>query len=115
MKDLNGNFVWHYVNNENKVKGVYGDIKYLVCFEEMTDRGSIWHMQFAYWFTQGDTFTIVDSNGTHHKFDISKDGFYAVNEFSDGKGRMFFRIPGVRYWTSIQEPEVNPDDVLTIL
>ena len=115
MEELNGNYRWHYVNNENKIEGLEGDTQYLVCFESSDPKGSTWHMQLAYWFNKGDELTIRETNGTPHLFDISKDGFYTINEFSDGKRKMFFRIPGVRYWTTIQEPNVDPEDILTIL
>ena len=115
MQDLNGTHIWHYVNNEEKIEGTEGNVQYLVCVEQATDAGSTWHMQLAYWFSKGDKFTIVDTDGMPHRFDIVIDGFYTVNEFSDGKSRLFFRIPGVRYWTNIMQPGVSPEEVLTIL
>lgn len=54
----------------------------------------------------------MDSKGKPHQFDIKEDGFYVVDDF---KARGLYQILGVRYWTTIMEPEVSPDDVLTIV
>lgn len=115
MHELNGTYIWHYVDNEEKIEGLNGDKQYLICYERPTGNGSIWHMQLAYWFKEGDTLTIMEKNGTPHRFDIKKDGFYIINDLNDGKGGLFFRALGVRYWTEINKPEINPEEVLTIV
>ena len=112
MKDLNGNYIWHYVNNENKIEGIKGGAPYLVCVENINEKGPVWKMQLAYWFEKGDSLSIMDSKGKPHQFDIKEAGFYVVDDF---KARGLYQILGVRYWTTIMEPEVSPDDVLTIV
>ena len=115
MENLNGTYSWHYVDNEEKAEGLEGNTQYLVCFECPTDKGSVWHMQLAYWFKKGEEVMIKESDGTPHHFVVDKDGFYIINDLSDGKSKLFFRALFVRYWTEIKQPEVDPDSVLTIL
>ena len=114
MQQLTGTYTWHYVNNEEKIKGPEEDHQYLVCFELSTDTGSIWQMKLALWFKKGAKITLYDDKGEPHKFGIDKDGFYLINDF-DAKGVHFYRLRGVRYWTSIPEPGVNPEDILSIV
>lgn len=54
----------------------------------------------------------MDSKGTPQEFAIKEEGFYVVDDF---KARGLYQLLGVRYWTTIAEPEVSPDDVLTIV
>lgn len=115
MEDLNGTYIWHYVDNESKIEGLDGETQCLVCMEVSRPKGSAWHLQLAYWYKKGDKLTIYETNGTPHRFDIDKDGFYVVNDMSDGKHGLIYRIFNVRYWTTIEQPGVNPDDVLTIV
>lgn len=112
MQELNGTYIWHYVDNENKIKGVCGGAQYLVCAENSTEKGSIWNMQLAFWFCKGDELLIRESNGTPHRFNIDNDGFYVVDDI---KGKVFYRVLGVRFWTELMKPEVDPEDILTIL
>ena len=114
MQDFSGMYMWHYVSNENKIKGPKENRQYLVCYESSTREGSVWKMLLAIWYEKGARINLMDSKGASHKFDIKEDGFYIVNEF-DAQGGLFFRIPSVRYWTAIPEPGVNPDDVLTVV
>ncbi len=112
MNDLNGTYAWHYVNNENKIQSIEAGAPYLVCVENINEKGPAWKMKLAYWFEKGDSLSIMDSQGAPHKFDIKEDGFYMVDDF---KAKGVYQILGVRYWTTITEPEVNPEDVLTIV
>ena len=114
MQKLTGTYMWHYVNNEEKIEGPEEDHHYLVCFERPTKSGSVWEMKLALWYEKGARIKFRDSKGKSHKYDIEKDGFYLVNDF-DPKEMHFYRLLGVRYWTDIPEPGVNPDDVLSIV
>ena len=114
MQQLTGSYMWHYVNNEEKIKGPKEDHEYLVCFERSTKSGSVWVMKLAFWFEKGAKITLMDSKGKPNKLGIDKDGFYLINDF-DAKGIHFYMLNGVRYWTEIPEPGVNPDDVLSIV
>ena len=114
MQRLTGTYMWHYVNNEEKIKGPEENHQYLVCFELSTKTGSIWEMKLALWYEKGASITFMDSKGELHKFNIERDGFYIVNDF-DEKTMSFYRLLGVRYWTAIPEPGVNPDDILSIV
>lgn len=112
MQNLNGTYTWHYINNEDKIEGVYGGVQYLVCVEGTNGKASTWQMQLTYWHEKGDHLVVRDSDGAPHDFEIKKSGFYVVDEI---KGKRIYRVLGVRYWADIMEPEVDPDDVLTIL
>lgn len=112
MHDLTGNYTWHYVNNENKIEGLEAGASYLVCVENINEKGPVWKMQLAYWFQKGDSLSIMDSKGAPHQFLIKEEGFYVVDDF---KARGLYQLVGVRYWTTIMQPEINPEDVLTIL
>ena len=115
MKRLTGSYVWHYVDNENKIEGVEENNQYLVCFEFSTNTGTCWKMKLAYWFEKGARISIEESDGTPHEFVIDKDGFYILDDLGGSKAPRCFCLRGVRYWTSIPVPGVNPDDVLTIV
>ena len=114
MQQLTGTYTWHYVSNEEKIKGPEEEHQYLVCFELSTEEGSVWEMKLALWFRKGAKITLCDPEGGSHSFKIDNDGFYLINDF-DAKGIHFYRLHGVKYWTSIPEPGVNPDDVLSIV
>ena len=47
--------------------------------------------------------------------EIEDDGFYIIDDIGGSKGPRCFKLRGVRYWTEIHEPGVNPDDTLTIV
>ena len=70
MHDLTGNYTWHYVNNENKIEGIEGGAPYLVCVENINEKGPAWKMGLAYWFEKGDSLQLMDSKGAPHQFDI---------------------------------------------
>lgn len=72
-------------------------------------------MQLAYWFKKAEAVMIKEPDGTPHHFVVDKDGFYIINDLSDGKSKLFFRALFVRCWTEIKQPEMDPDNVLTIL
>ena len=112
MHDLNGNYTWHYVDNENKIEGIEAGAPHLVCVENINEKGPAWKMGLAYWFEKGDSLSIIDSKGAPHQFDIKEEGFYVVDDF---KATGLYQLLGVRYWTTIAEPEVNPEEILTIL
>lgn len=112
MKNTIGNYVWHYVDNEDKIEGLEGNHRYIVCVE--ASNNPEWHMVMAYWYEEGDELTIYEANGTPHYFKINESGFYIVNETGKGSYKSIFRIRGVRYWTDIKLPEVKTEDVLTI-
>ena len=115
MDNLNGTFTWHYIDYGNKLEELNCGTQYLVCMETSAEKGSAWHLELAYWYKAGDKLTIYEKDGTPHYFKFEKDGFYSVNEMSDGKSGLIFRLIDVRYWTEIMQPGVNPDDVLTIM
>ena len=115
MQNLSGTYIWHYVSNEDKIEGPIGNTQYLVCSEQPTASGSVWQMQLTRWYCKGDEVMVRDTNGKPHHFKVEKDGFHMANELSDGKGRLFGRINGVRYWTEIELPNVDPDDILSIV
>lgn len=112
MQSFNGTYTWHYINNENKIEGIKEGSQYLICIENTNGKKAIWKMQLAYWFNKGDELTIRGHDGESHYFCISSDGFYVVDDF---KGKRIYQLFGVRYWTTIMQPEVSPDEVLTIL
>ena len=115
MQKLSGMYIWHYVSTEDKIAGPVGNAQYLVCYEEPTDKGSVWRMQLTRWFCKGDEVTFRDTNGKPHNFKVKKDGFHIANELSNGKAPLFARLNGVRYWTEIELPNVDPDDILSIV
>lgn len=114
MQQLSGTYTWHYVDNENKIKGPAGDCQYLVCSEQSTENGSVWHMDLCRWFVKGDEIKIFEPNGKPHYFKVSKDGFYVFTEVGADAPKVY-RVLGVRYWTEIELPNVSPDDVLSIV
>ena len=111
MLNAFGNYVWHYISNGCKVEGVEENHTYIVCVEQPASSGSEWHMVMTKWFRQGAGLDIMDSDGTRHHFSVNRDGFYIIDEASI----RVFRISGVRYWTEIKLPAINPEEVLTIL
>ena len=115
MFNVFGNYVWHYISNNDKVEGVEENHQYLVCFEFQTKDGSIWKMVLAYWYEKGARITMSETDGTPHNFNVDKDGFYILDEIGGSKAPRCFCLPGVRYWTAIPEPNVNPEDILTII
>ena len=114
MKNMIGGYEWHYVNSEEKVEGLEGNNRYIVCVEKATPKGSFWHMSMVYWYEEGDELTIYEANGTPHHFQIDKTGFYIVNEAGKNNCNLIYRLCGVRYWTEIKLPETDPEDILTI-
>ena len=111
MQNLTGSYVWHHVNNENRIDGVEENHQYLVCFEVEEETGSVWKMKLAYWYNEGAKITIRESDGTPHKFSADKEGFYIFDDITP----RCFRLRDVRYWTAITEPDVKTEDVLTIV
>lgn len=114
MQNFTGSYVWHYVDNGKKIEGPKEDHQYLVCFESSTSNGSVWKMRMAFWYEKGARITVTDTNGEDYKFTVKKDGFYVLNEF-DTNGDLLFRVRDVKYWTTIPEPGVKPDDILSIV
>lgn len=114
MQNLTGMYRWHYVNNGEKIEGPVEDHEYLVCFERSTKSGSVWVMKLAIWYEKGAKINFWDSKGEPHRFRIEKDGFYLVSDI-DVKEVGVYRLLGIRYWTEIQEPGVNPNDILSIV
>ena len=94
------------------VEGIEAGAPHLVCVEITNEKGPAWKMGLAYWFNKGDELSIMDSKGAPHEFTIKEEGFYVVDDF---KARGLYQLLGVRYWTTIAEPEVSPDEILTIL
>ena len=115
MQNLSGTYIWHYVSNEDKIAGPVAHTQYLVCYEQPTESGSVWYMQLTRWYCKDDEVTVMDSLGKPHYFKVEKDGFHISNGLSDGKGPIFVRLNGVRYWTEIELPNVDPDDILSIV
>ncbi len=115
MQKLAGSYVWHYVSDGNKIKGVKENREYLVCFEVMEKSGPVWKMKLVNWYEKGARISISEADGTPHDFKISEDGFYIIDDIGGSEGPRCFKLRGVRYWTEIQEPGVNPDDTLTVI
>lgn len=115
MQKLTGSYVWHYVNNENKIEGPEENHEYLVCFESAEETGSVWKMKLAYWYEKGAIIRITEADGTPHEFKTVKDGFYIFDDLGGSTAPRFFRLREVRYWTFIHEAGVNPDDILTVV
>lgn len=115
MQKLTGSYIWHYVDNEDRVEGLEESHQYLVCFESEKNTASVWEMRLTYWFEKGAKITIHDSDGTPHDFRIDKDGFYILDDLGSGRPPRCFRLHGVKYWTAIPGPGVNPDDILTVV
>lgn len=111
MRKLTGSYIWHYINNENRIEGVEENHQYLVCFEIEEELGSVWRMKLAYWYEKGAKITIRESDGTPHSFKTDKAGFYILDDIA----ARCFRLRDVRYWTAISEPDINPESILTIV
>ena len=114
MKTLNGMYIWHHVDNVNRIEGPVEGREYLVCIESLNPERSPWKMILAVWFNVGAEVNICESDGTPHHFKVDKDGFYIIDDFSDRKNPHIFRIRDVCYWTEISVPGTSPDEVLTI-
>lgn len=114
MKNMICGYVWHYIDNEEKFEGLEGNNRYIVCVEKATPIGSEWHMSMAHWYKEGDELAIYDDKGAPHCFRIDKTGFYIINEAGKNKCNSIYRLNGVRYWTEIKLPEIDPDEILTI-
>jgi hypothetical protein len=108
--NLSGSYIWHYVSDIDKIEGVKEDQPYVVCFEGNGTDSSIWHIEVARWYEKDSEITLIDGNNDHHYFKIEQNGFYLMNY----KGTSIYRIRNVKYWTKIDLPDVNPDDILTI-
>ena len=115
MQQLTGSYMWHYVSDESKIEGLKEEHQYLACFEVDEPFGPVWKMRLVYWFEKGAKLTIYEKDGTPHDFKIEDDGFYIIDDIGGSKGPRCFKLRGVRYWTEIHEPGVNPDDTLTIV
>ena len=111
MQDLTGSYTWNYINNENRIVGPVENHQYLVCFEFSTETGSVWKMKLAFWYEKGAKITICESDGTPHEYKIDRNGFYILDDITS----RCYRLRDVRYWTAVTEPNVNPEDILTII
>lgn len=109
--DLTGTYTWHFVSDINKIEGIEEGIPYLVCFEEPDAEKASWHMVIARWFLEDTEISLTDKEGSPHIFKVDSRGFYIISEF--GKATVY-RLKDVKYWTKIELPKVNPDDILTI-
>ena len=114
MKNTIGSYVWHYVSNGEEIKGLEGNHRYIVCVENPTPKGSEWHLIMAHWYEEGDELSLKEPNGNAHIHKIKKTGFYIVNDAGKDRFTSIYRVFGVRYWTEIKSPEINPEEILTI-
>ena len=114
MKNTNGSYVWHYIDNDDKVEGLKENHRYLVCVENSTEEKSEWIMITAYWYIKGAELRLWDPEGNPHNHMIKHTGFYVVQDVGRDRFDFIYQLHGVRYWTDIKLPDTNPEETLTI-
>ena len=82
----------------------------IVCME-VPGEGD-WHLQIAHWYDKGARLDIMDSKDKNHTFNITRPGFYIIQEVT-AEPKVYL-AHGVKYWTVLPKPRIKPDDILTI-
>lgn len=104
-------YIWHPIDD---LTGVQEDRDYILCIENGHGPNASWHMMFAKYYEKGSEVVLREANGSPHHFTIQKTGFYIINDAGKDKFTHIYLVHNITYWTEIEMPSTNPDDVLTI-
>ena len=104
---------WKIVDDINNLE-LEENKPYLICVENWNGNFSEWHPIIAYWYIEGSELTLREEDNTPHHHNIDKTGFYVVNDCGDDRYDKIYQINYVKYYTDIQMPNSNPDDMLDI-
>lgn len=115
MTNFHGTFTWHYINSGDNIVGPVENHQYLICVENSASTDGEWHLVVAYWYKEDCELTLRETNGTAHIHTIDKTGFYIVNDTGADRFEKIYMVNNVRYWTEIELPDINPNDILTIV
>ena len=115
MTDFHGTYTWHYIDNKDNIVGPVENHQYLICVENAGSPEGEWRLVMAYWYEEDCELTLRELDGTPHVHNIKKTGFYIVNFTGSDRYEKIYYVNNVRFWTEIKLPNVNPNDILTIV